>query len=523
MNSRFPRAVLFSLVVFFAAATAWAQTPPAPAPGAAPGGAAPARGGGGGGGAGGRGGGRGQPAGPALPSPTAFPSSGLYTNTTGISLLTSEPGAEIHYTMDGSNPSAASPLFDQRQVMFLTGVYEGDRGLKTAYTIRAVATKEGFSASPAATFVYQMERRDRTAYVSEIVAPGVRMIRDSDNDKMFLVEGTKAFALIDSGQGRGDLKAYLTQFTHGLPIHGVFTHSHGDHIGQAYAVAEWTEYIGTPDRMGLLNSLRQRNVPAENLEAMVKGVGDGDTVDLGDRALEIYTAPGHTPGSIVILDPKGGILFSGDSIGNNSALPPDVLWMQGSRQPLDEYYATVLAVRHLLGDRVKLILTGHNDRPLVGTKYFDNLFATLQNLMDKGEGALTPSLRPAGIVQSFVGDRMTDPDWFGMNLNRQTFMSAPPDQLASIVDLQLTGAKLEGRVNPRTMEYAATVPANGTVKVTVRPASSLIKNLTIDGKAATANQPVEIPLSGGARTVPIVVTAADGTTTATYQLTLKRP
>lgn len=462
-----------------------------------------------------------QPAGPKLPAPTAFPAPGIYSNTTGISLLTSEPGAEIRYTMDGSAPTATSPVFNQEQVMFLAGVYEGDRGLKTGYTIRAIATKPGFAPSDPATFTYQMERRDRTAYVSEIVAPGIRMIRDSDNDKMYLVEGTQAFALIDSGLGRGDLKAYLTQFTHGLPIHGVFTHSHGDHIGQASAVIEWTAYIGAADRAGLVNSLRQRNVPAETIERNARPLADGDTIDLGDRALVVYATPGHTAGSIVILDPKTGALFTGDSFGNNSPLPPDVMWMQGSRQPLDEYFATVLAVRRQLGDRVKTILTGHNDRPLAGTKYLDNLETALQNLMDKGDAALIPSLRPANIVQTVVGDRMKDPDWFGMNVNRQAYLPAPPDQIASIVDLQLVGAKLADRVNPRGLDYVATA-ANGPVKILVRPASTRIRGLTIDGRPASARQPVEIAFSGEARTVPIVVTAPDGTTTLTYQLTLKR-
>lgn len=490
-----------------------AGQPPAPAGGPAP--AATA--------AGARGG-RGQtaPAGPKLATPRAFPAPGTYTNTTGIALISDEPGAEIHYTMDGSAPTAASPVFDQRQVMFLAGVYEGDRGLKTAYTIRAVAMWPGNAPSDPATFVYQMERRDRTAYVSEIVAPGIRMIRDSDNDKMYLVEGTKAFALIDSGLGRGDLKAYLTQFTHGLPIHGIFTHNHGDHIGQANQVIEWTQYIGAPDRPGLDGSLQRQNVPGDVVERNLRPLFDGDTVDLGDRALIAYATPGHTAGSIVILDPKNGALFTGDSFGNNSPLPPDVLWMQGSRQPLDEYFATVLAVRRQLGDRVKMILTGHNDRPLIGTKYLDNLELALQKAMDLGEAALTPSVRPPSLVQIVVGDRMKDPDWFGMNVNRQAFLPAAPDQIASLVDLRLTGASLEGRVNPRTLQYVATASPGATITLAVRPASTRIKGITIDGQSAAANQPVALPLSGESRTVPVVITAPDGTTTATYQVTLKR-
>jgi len=467
----------------------------------------------------GRGGGPAQPAGPQLPMPMAFPLPGTYTNTTGVGLLSREPGAEVHYTTDGSNPTAASPVFDQHQVLFLTGVYDGDRGLRTGYTIRAIATKDGFAPSAPATFTYFIDRRDRTEYVSEMVAPGVRMIRDSDNDKMFLVEGTEAFALIDSGLGRGDLKAYLDQFTGGRPIHAIFTHSHGDHTGQAYALTDGTLAIGAGDRQGLVGQLERREVPAD-VVANVRALDEGDTVDLGDRALVIHATPGHTPGSIVIFDPKTGALFTGDSIGNNSPLPPDLLWMQGSRQPLDEYFAVVLALRHRIGDSVRLIMTGHNDRPLIGTRYLVHVEAALQDVMDRGEAALTPSVRPPNGWQAVIGDRMSDPDWFGLNVNRETFLPAPPDQIASLVDLRVMGATLSESVSPRTMEYTAVAAGSGPVTVAVRPASSRVSRITIDGRPATAGNAVTVGPAGQGRTIPIVITAADGETQATYQLTV---
>jgi hypothetical protein len=167
------------------------------------------------------------------PAPTVFPAPGTYFNTTSIFLRDEVPGAEIHYTWDGSEPSSRSPVFDPSGVLFIAGVYDGNKGLKTGYTLRAVAMKEGVAASEPATFVYTIERRDRTAYVSEEVTPGVRMIRDSDNDKMFLIRGRTRYALIDSGMGRGALRDYVAQFTGGLPLVTIWTHSHGDHIGQA--------------------------------------------------------------------------------------------------------------------------------------------------------------------------------------------------------------------------------------------------------------------------------------------------
>jgi glyoxylase-like metal-dependent hydrolase (beta-lactamase superfamily II) len=459
-----------------------------------------------------------------LPSPTIFPSPGTYFNTTSLSLLSAAPDAEIHYTWDGSEPDAASPMFDPHGVLFITGVYDGNKGLKTGYTLRAVAMKPGMSMSDPMTFSYSIERRDRTAYVSEEVAPGVRMIRDSDNDKMFLIRGTTRYALIDSGMGRGALREYISQFTGGLPLITIWTHSHGDHIGQAEQfIADSIEYVGADDREAVEDFLKRRGAGAELIAEHLQSATDATKVDLGDRALEIITVPGHTPGSIVIFDPASGNLYTGDSIGNNSPLPPDVLWMQRAPQPLDQYFSAVRTARALLGDRVKRIMTGHNDRPLVGTAYLDNLEIALQRAMDQGTAALVPSYRPAGIQQIVVGNRFNDPDWFAININPQTFLPAPPDQIASLTIIDVRGATLASRFRSTEHDYHAKVSARGPITIAARPTSSRARSLTIDGKVVKAGAPTRVSFAGTAKTVSIVVTAPDGKTTETYHVRLERP
>lgn len=46
----------------------------------------------------------------------------------------------------------------------------------------------------------------------------------------------------------------------------------------------------------------------------IQFVGEGDTVSVGSRELVVYEAPGHSPDSLVLFDPKSGILFSGDHV-----------------------------------------------------------------------------------------------------------------------------------------------------------------------------------------------------------------
>jgi glyoxylase-like metal-dependent hydrolase (beta-lactamase superfamily II) len=455
-----------------------------------------------------------------LPAPTIFPAPGTYFNTTSLALFDQEPGAEIHYTWDGTEPNASSAVFNPSGVLFIGGVYDGNKGLTTGYTLRAVALKAGAAPSDIATFSYAVERRDRTAYLSEEVAPGVRMIRDSDNDKMFLVRGANRYALIDSGQGRGALREYISQFTGGMPLVTIWTHSHGDHIGQADQFIEGSDqYVGADDREATAELLKSRGARAEAIAQHLHGVDDGAKVSLGDRELEIVSVPGHTPGSIVVLDPASGILFTGDSIGNNSFLPPDVLWMQWVQKPLDHYFAAIETARSRLQNRVKLIMTGHNDKPLVGTAYLDNLERALQRAMDEGEGALVPSYRPPGGRQIVVGDRITDPNWFGINVNPQTFLPASADQIASLVAIDLRGAALATRFAPDEHDYRASVERRNTVSIAARPASSRVARLTINGKPAKPGAPVKVSIGKGQRVVPIVVTAHDGQTTQTYRVT----
>jgi glyoxylase-like metal-dependent hydrolase (beta-lactamase superfamily II) len=323
--------------------------------------------------------------------------------------------------------------------------------------------------------------------------------------------------------GRGELRNYLAQFTGGLPVVAIFTHSHGDHIGQSdQFIAGSIEYVGVDDRDATAEFLQQHGASPQQIASHLKVVNDGDKVDLGDRALEIVTVPGHTPGSLVVLDPASGNLFTGDSIGNNSNLPPDVLWMQWVTQPLDQYFSTVRTTRQRLGNRVKLIMTGHNDRPLVGTAYLDNLEAALQRAMDDGNDALVPSYRPHGIKQIVVGDRFTDPNWFGINVNAEKFLPAPPDQIASLTLIDLQGAALTTRFISTTHDYKAAVKGSGPVTIALRPASSRVESITVNGDPVQPGVPVDVSFKGRKDVVAIGVTAHDGTTKQAYRVILSR-
>ena len=60
-------------------------------------------------------------------------------------------------------------------------------------------------------------------------------------------------------------------------------------------------------------------------------VEDGEVLDLGNRKLEIIHIPGHTPGSIAVLDIDNRILYSGDTVQDG------VIFMFGVQRELHAY------------------------------------------------------------------------------------------------------------------------------------------------------------------------------------------
>jgi uncharacterized repeat protein (TIGR03806 family) len=79
---------------------------------------------------------------PVLDPPTLSRPGGTYSAPIEIALQDSEPGAAIHYTLDGSDPGASDP------------VYEAPIKLAGSNILRARAFKDGFTRSIAAQEVY---------------------------------------------------------------------------------------------------------------------------------------------------------------------------------------------------------------------------------------------------------------------------------------------------------------------------------------------------------------------------------
>ena len=82
---------------------------------------------------------------PTVATPTFTPASGTYHETQTVTIACATEGATIHYTVDGSEPTANS------------AVYGGALTVSETTTVKAFAAKEGMTDSPVATAEYTIE------------------------------------------------------------------------------------------------------------------------------------------------------------------------------------------------------------------------------------------------------------------------------------------------------------------------------------------------------------------------------
>lgn len=121
--------------------------------------------------------------------------------------------------------------------------------------------------------------------------------------RCFLVAGSNSALLIDTGVSGGNLKSKIEKLTD-LPIILVNTHKDRDHIASNLQFEKC--YAHRLDADSIKEVLK--------FEYTINEIDDGYIFDLGGCKLEVIHIPGHTPGSIALLDRANRFLFSGDSV-----------------------------------------------------------------------------------------------------------------------------------------------------------------------------------------------------------------
>lgn len=183
------------------------------------------------------------------------------------------------------------------------------------------------------------------------VAPGLMQIdepyaHEFVRGNIWWRQGRDRDLIVDTGLGVGSLKQALEaeSLAQGRlwrePI-VVLTHGHLDHAGGAAEFDDVRAHPGdTPAAVTSLHAptfARQLGAPSDPSmpsdmfvtasprtgwdpavhdvgEITVTAVEDGDVIDLGDRQYEVLHLPGHTPGSLALVDRANRELVSGDAV-----------------------------------------------------------------------------------------------------------------------------------------------------------------------------------------------------------------
>ena len=143
--------------------------------------------------------------------------------------------------------------------------------------------------------------------------------------RIFLLAGTERALVIDTGMTGIELDGAISAHT-ALPRRLLNTHADRDHIG---GNAQFPEFYMHPSEAAFYRH-------AQNGGGRMIPVFEGDVIDLGGRALEIVHLPGHTPGSIAVLDREARCLIGGDPIQEDGNI-----FMFGPQRDMEAYIASL--------------------------------------------------------------------------------------------------------------------------------------------------------------------------------------
>ena len=160
--------------------------------------------------------------------------------------------------------------------------------------------------------------------------------------------------------------------------HVVVTHIHLDHAGGvghiaarfpratvwvhergARHLADPTRLIGSAAQVyGGMDRLLDMFGPMDPVDAgRIRTIGEGDRVDLGDRALDVMYTPGHASHHVSLVDSESGALFTGDALGIHF---PDVGVLRPATPPPDiDVELAVESIERIRGRAESALMFSH--------------------------------------------------------------------------------------------------------------------------------------------------------------------
>jgi glyoxylase-like metal-dependent hydrolase (beta-lactamase superfamily II) len=208
----------------------------------------------------------------------------------------------------------------------------------------------------------------------EAVQIGESTYRIEDNGvRCLLFIGRERSLLVDAGFGGENSLKRLVESLTDKPVKLVITHADPDHIGGA---AEF-------DAVYMHKNEIARYTRVARATPRICPLGENDIIDIGGRCFEVLLLPGHTWGSIALLDRENRIVLVGDLA---SSMP---VFMFGEDRDLGAYLASMEKLSRMK-TAFDEIYPGHGTLPLPPGQ-IDKLIAAAKKLL---AGELSPEDPP---------------------------------------------------------------------------------------------------------------------------------
>lgn len=221
------------------------------------------------------------------------------------------------------------------------------------------------------------------------IEKNVWVIDDHKAVNIYLIVGSDSSLVVDTGMGTADLQSLISKLTL-KPVIVVNTHGHPDHAGANYQFSK--VYIHPADSLSArrCNLPEQRTNTAKNMQngdspstdelykkealnTKLIPVKEGWIFNLGDRRIQVMETPGHTPGSICLIDTENKLMFSGDN--NNSLV---WLFLDGCL-PLHDYLKTLERQIERISE-YRTLLPGHGIPEPAG--FINDQIACIKGILD---------------------------------------------------------------------------------------------------------------------------------------------
>lgn len=196
------------------------------------------------------------------------------------------------------------------------------------------------------------------------LAPWIYAI-DQQMVRSFVLTGSREAVCLDAGAFPADYNAMIGRITP-LPLKLVLTHGDPDHT------ANLTQF---PEVLVHQAELPLPDCPSSG-QAVFSPITEGTILDLGSHRLRVLELPGHTPGSIGLLEEREGILFSGDTVSWGP------VYMFGSRRNSGAYLKSLRRLQDMARQGAfSRIFPCHNTCP-IGTDAIGHLISCMEGILN---------------------------------------------------------------------------------------------------------------------------------------------